>query len=290
MATIREIRARIGAIKKIQQVTQAMKLVAAARLRRAQERAEQGRPYGKMMTDTLQTLAPALQGYHNPLLERRDTVRNIAVVVLSAERGLAGSYNSNIMREVGQFLAGMREKGVEARLAVFGKKGHAFLSRRGHNIAYSAPMPATEVSEGDVRALSSFVQNAFVSGEVDEVYLVYSRFVSAISQRPTTVKLLPIERPEGASFHAPADIIFQPDARGLLDRLLPRYVDVLIYRAMAEAIASEHGARMTSMTSATNNAIEMIADLTLTYNRARQAAITTELNEIVGGAEALQAG
>jgi F-type H+-transporting ATPase subunit gamma len=289
MATIREIRARIGTIKKIQQVTQAMKLVAAARLRRAQERAEQGRPYGKMMADLLHTLAPALQSYDNPLLETHEEVRNAVVIVLSAERGLAGSYNANLMRETTHFVGGLRAKGIEVSLAVLGKKGNAFLSRRGYKVIFSSPMPATEVPPGDVRALSSLVQNLFVTRQVDEVYLLYSRFISAISQRPTTVKLLPIERPEGVDSHAPADIIFQPNAVGLLDKLLPRYVDVLIHRAMAEAMASEHGARMTSMSSASDNAVEMIKDLTLSYNRARQAAITKELAEIVGGAEALTA-
>jgi F-type H+-transporting ATPase subunit gamma len=287
MATVREIRARIATVKKIEQVTTAMKLVAAARLRRAQERAESARPYADLMRTTVQRLAPSLQGFDHPLLQTRET-RAVAVVVLSAERGLAGSYNANIMREVFGLLSTIT---VPVRLLVMGKKGAAFLKRRKYDVVYDAPMPATEVNMAEVRALSARVRADFEAGVLDEVYLVYSRFVSAITQRPTVLKLLPFEAPaHDPNIPQSDDVIFEPDALTLLARLLPRYIDVQVYRAMTEAVASEHGARMTSMTSASDNAGEMISDLTLQYNRVRQAAITKELAEIVGGAEALAKG
>lgn len=288
MATVREIRGRIAAIKKIQQVTSAMKMVAAARLRRAQERAESARPYADSMVKMLQNLAPALQDYSHPLLEARET-RVVGVIVLSAEKGLAGSYNANLMRETQHLLADIA---APKRLYVLGKKGISFLRRRGHNIVYAASMPASEVSMPEVRALAARVRQDFISGEVDEVHIVYSRFLSAVSQQPTHMRLLPFAAPDSseAADEAISDVIIEPDADRLLGVLLPRYVDVQVYRAMTEAVASEHGARMTSMSSASDNAAEMIRGLTLTYNRVRQAAITTELNEIVGGAEALQQG
>ena len=287
MATVREIRARIATVKKIEQVTTAMKLVAAARLRRAQERAEAARPYADMMQKTIQQLAPSLKGLDHPLLAERES-KAAAVVVLCAERGLAGSYNANIMREVAGLVSSLP---VPAHLYVIGKKGAAFLRRRKYNVVIEASMPGTEVNLGEVRALSARVRAEFEAGDVDEVYLVYSRFVSAITQRPTVLKVLPIEAPATeANVPVADDLIFEPDAPTLLGHLLPRYVDVQLYRAMTEAVASEHGARMTSMTSASDNAAEMISDLTLQYNRVRQAAITKELAEIVGGAEALSKG
>ncbi|HEY3266458.1 MAG TPA: ATP synthase F1 subunit gamma [Armatimonadota bacterium] len=288
MATVREIRGRIATVKKIEQVTSAMKMVAAARLRRASERAEAARPYADMMHAMLQNLTPSLQGFSHPLLQSRE-VRSVGVVVLSAERGLAGSYNANLMREV-QSLS--RSLNAPARYTVLGRKGVSFLKRRGFNVVYEASMPATEVNLGEVRAVAAQIRKDFEDGAVDEVYLVYSRFVSAMTQRPVALKLLPFEAPP-ASLEAPppsSDIIFEPDATSLLSRLLPRYVDTQVYRAMTEAVASEHGARMTSMSSASDNAAEMIKGLTLTYNRVRQAAITKELAEIVGGAEALRQG
>jgi len=291
MATVREIRARIAAIKKIQQVTSAMKMVAAARLRRAQERAEASRPYAERMHEMLQSLAPALQGFDHPLLETRET-RNVGVIVLSAEKGLAGSYNANLMRETAALLGRIE---APKRLYVMGRKGVTFLKRRKHNVVHEGGMPATEVSLAEVRALASRIREDFISGTVDEVYLVYSRFINAVSQRPTVIRILPFAAPHAGEAPqidsvAAGDILFEPDPERLLGNLLPRYVDVQVYRAMTEAVASEHGARMTSMSSASDNAAEMIRGLTLSYNRVRQAAITTELNEIVGGAEALRQG
>lgn len=266
-----------------------MKMVAAARLRRAQERAESARPYAEGMREMLGSLAPALQGFQHPLLEARET-RNIGVVVLSAERGLAGSYNTNLMREVVALLGRLQSP---VRLYVLGRKGAAFLKRRHYNVVMEGPMPASEANMGDARAVASRIRQEFEAGEVDEVYLVYSRFVSAISQRPTVFRILPFAAPESAGAEAPEaadDLIFEPEPAHLLATLLPRYVEVQVFQAMTEAVASEHGARMTSMSSASDNATEMIKGLTLSYNRARQAAITKELAEIVGGAEALQQG
>jgi F-type H+-transporting ATPase subunit gamma len=263
-----------------------MKMVAAARLRRAQERAEAGRPYAERMRDMLANLAPSLQGFDHPLLQARE-VKNIGIVVLGAQGGLAGSYNANLMREVQTLV---RSLTVPTRLMVRGKKAVGFLKHRHFNVVNEGMMPTNEVNLGEVRGLAGRIRQEFESGTVDEVYLVYSRFISAMSQQPSVMKLLPLEPPAEAAGAASRDILFEPNPEELLNRLLPRYVDVQIYRGMTEAVASEFGARMTSMTSASDNAGEMIKDLTLHYNRARQAAITKELAEIVGGAEALQQG
>jgi F-type H+-transporting ATPase subunit gamma len=240
-----------------------------------------------MMQAMIQQLAPSLKGFDHPLLTAREP-KSAAIVILSAERGLAGSYNTNIMREVTALVASLP---VPAKLLVIGKRGAGFLKRRHFNMVFEASMPANEANMAEVRTLSARIRADFESGEVDEVYLVYSQFLSAITQRPTVLKLLPFESPgDDPNIPATDDVIFEPDAPSLLGRLLPRYVDVQVYRAMTEAVASEHGARMTSMTSASDNAHEMISDLTLMYNRVRQAAITKELAEIVGGAEALSNG
>lgn len=285
MAGVREIRARIQTIRKIGQVTTAMKLVAAARLRRAQERAEAGRPYADTMQAIFNRLAPSLRDYPHPLLQTRP-VERIGVIVLSAERGLAGSYNTNLMRELQSFL---RSHSAEARLSVLGKKGTTYLKRRGYNVVFEEAMPGSDISTSMVRSLSTQAQAEFADGTVDEVYLAYSRFVSAMTQRPTVMRLLPMEPPSVETGLLSADdVILEPSPRILLDRLLPRYVDAQIYRAIAEAVSGEHGARMTSMSSASDNAGEMIKDLALSYNRARQASITTELSEIVAGADALR--
>lgn len=285
MASMRDIRRRIGVVKNIQQMTNAMKMVSAARLRRAQEKAETARPYADKMFSMLESLSRAASQVEHPLLEVRPEEK-IAVVIIGAERGLAGSYNPNLMRTATELLAGRDPESV--RLLLFGRKVEAFFKRKPYPIVMTSALPASNLQYSDVRPAAVKVRDMFSSREVDAVYLVYAKFINAAVQRPTALKLLPITPPETEGETAPVEYIFEPDANQLLGSLLPRYVDTQVFRAAVEAVASEHGARMTAMTSATSNASEVIDNLTLSYNKARQGAITKELLEIVGGAEALR--
>lgn len=289
MASLRDIRRRIGVVKNIQQITSAMKMVAAARLRRAQERAETARPYADKMLSMLESLSRAASQVEHPLLEVREE-QKIAVIIIGAERGLAGSYNPNLMRAATEFLAGRDPESI--KLLLFGRKAEAFFKRKPYEIVMSSGLPAANIQFADVRGAALKVREMFSNKEVDAVYLVYAKFINAAVQRPTVLKLLPIAPPEAQTgIEAevqPKEFIFEPDANQLLGRLLPRYVDTQVFRAAVEAVASEHGARMTAMNSATTNAGEVIDTLTLQYNKARQATITKELLEIVGGAEALK--
>jgi len=284
MASTKDIRRRIRTVKNIEKITSAMKMVAAARLKKAQNRAEAARPYAEKMHEVMGNLAQSVGEIEHPLLEMREE-QNVVYVIIGADRGLAGSYNTNVMnkaiREIGDKLP------ETVRLVLIGKKAVGFFKRYSYATAGELAAPGAEVTFGDIRAITTRIRSLFESREVDAVYLIYAKFISAMRQEPTVVKLLPMAKPvEG---DAPrADFIFEPDASQLLSTLLPRYVDTQVYQALVEAQASEQGARMTAMTAATKNAGEMIDNLTLQYNKARQAAITTEIMEIVSGAEALK--
>jgi F-type H+-transporting ATPase subunit gamma len=286
MATPREIRTRIRTVKSIQKITQAMKLVAAARLNRAQMRVTAARPYAEMMQQVMQRLSSAVEEVEHPLLEVREE-RNIAVVVITSDRGLCGSYNTNMLRKAMELLRPRDPATV--KLVLMGRKAGSFFRRQPYPVEAQLSLDSNRVDFSDVIPVVDVVRGLFERAEVDAVYVVYSRFVNPMSQVPTVLPLLPLQPPEAeAESTSEADIIFEPPAEQLLARLLPRYVNTQVYRAMVEAVASEHGARMTSMTAATQNAGEMIDNLTLSLNRARQAAITKEIAEIVGGAEALK--
>jgi len=280
---MRDIRQRIKVVKNIQKITNAMKMVAAARLKKAQDRAQSARPYANTMNQVMANLAHVAESVDHPLLQVRPE-ENIAVIVIGADRGLAGSYNSNLMRMTMEFLRGRETDTV--RLVLLGRKAMDFFKRRSYQVAATLSAPTSNVTFADIRPIAAKVRELFESTEVDAVYLVYSQFVTAMTQRPTILKLLPIE-PIAEEMEPSGEFIFEPGAEQLFGRLLPRYVDTQIYRALVEAVASEHGARMTAMSAATSNAAEMIDTLSLSYNKARQAAITKELLEVVGGAEAL---
>ncbi len=292
MASMRDIRNRIRTVKNIEKITRAMKLVAAARLKRAQDRVTAARPYAERMETMMRRLAAAGAEISHPLLEVRE-VKNIAVLVVTSDRGLAGSYNTNLLRLANQFLRDYEPENV--RLILRGKKADQSFRRRTYPIVDSAPLGSgASLNFTDVQPLVNTLRRMFESGEVDAVYVIYQKFQSAMTQVPTLLPLLPLTPPKEAVEAVEAvnarggEMIFEPSAADLLGRLLPRYVDTQVYRTIAESIASEHGARMTSMSSATENAGEMIQSLTLSLNRARQAAITKEISEIVGGAEALK--
>lgn len=286
---MREIRTRIRTVRNIEKITRAMKLVAAARLKKAQDRVQAARPYAERMQQMMATLAAVAQDVSHPLLEVRPE-QNVGVIVITSDRGLCGSYNSNLLRKAMEALRPRDPASV--KLVLMGRKGQAFFRRQPYEVISAMSVTTTDVAFSDVEPIVSVLREMFESQQVDAVYVVYSKFLSAMSQEPTVLKLLPLAQPTGDDEEvdgvAPSDMIFEPDAEALLGRLLPRYVDTQVYRALTEAVASEHGARMTSMSAATSNAGEMIETLTLSLNRARQAAITKEIAEIVGGAEALK--
>lgn len=289
MATIRQVRSRIKVAKNIQQITKAMKMVAAARLKRAQDRVQGARPYARAMREMMTSLARAVgDSVEHPLLEVR-TPRNIGFLIVTSDRGLAGSYNSSLLRRVVELLKGYDKERV--RLYVAGRKGIAFLKRRGYNVVQEFAFANTGVTYTDARDITRVIREDFENGQIDQLFMVYNRFLSPISQKPTDVQLLPIQTPETdetAANEETEDYIFEPSADVLLRSLLSRYLEGQTYQALLEATASEHGARMTAMSSATDNAGKMITTLTLQLNRARQAGITREISEIVGGAEALK--
>jgi F-type H+-transporting ATPase subunit gamma len=297
---MRDVRRRIRTVRNIQEITKALKMVAAARLQKAESRAKAARPYAEEMVAVMGHLAHATESGDvvHPLLEVRQPV-NIGVLVITSDRGMAGSYNTNIIRRTSEIAK--RYDKDRLKFITVGKKGRAFFGKQGYDIIANYDMPGSEVTIADARAISRTIRDMFESREIDLVQTVYTQFHSAIRQRVTDQQLLPVvtQRAEEISparllgektgeTAAAEEYIFEPEPAVLLGRLLPRYVDIQVYRAMMESLASEHGARMTSMSTATDNAGEMIERLTLEFNRARQGAITRELIEIVSGAEALK--
>jgi F-type H+-transporting ATPase subunit gamma len=264
-----------------------MKMVASVQMRKAQQRVEAARPYAEMMHLLMDRLSAGAGDVQDPLLERREGNR-LGLILITADRGLCGSYNVNLIRKATEVLRGRNPE--EVRLILVGRKGVQHFRRRSFPIAHTGDMRADDLDQTEVRRVALAARNLFLSGEVDEVRLVYARFFSAISQRPTDLPLIPIVPPEETAAHEGPELeyIFEPEPAVLLANLLPRYVNTQVFQAMAEAAASEHGARMTSMSNATKNAGEMIQNLTLALNRARQAGITKELAEIMGGVEALK--
>ncbi|MBX3117546.1 MAG: ATP synthase F1 subunit gamma [Fimbriimonadaceae bacterium] len=285
MATLKQIRQRIKAAKSIQQITRAMKLVATARFKKATERAIAARPYSDKLQEFMSSLSSAGELPEHPLLEKRNT-EDYAVIVVSGERGLCGSYNTNLIRKAWDFLRATPGKG---KLITVGKKGMLFLSKRGYEVAYHHTVPSAGAGLADGMAVAQKAAELWASGEVGKIYVCYSKFYSAIRQVPTIVQLLPIEPPESEEGHGESSVFeFEPNAEELLQTLLPRYFQTLVLQALLESTASGFAAQMTAMTNATENAGKMIQNLTLTANRVRQATITTEILEVVGGAEALK--
>ncbi len=286
MATLKVIRRRIGSIRNTQQITKAMKMVSAAKLRRAQGAVVEARPYADKMADLLKNLSARVSSEAHPLLSVREEKR-IHLLLLTSDRGLCGGYNANLIRAAERFVRGPGA-GKEIQLALVGRKGADYFRRRkaaisDRHINILATPPEELASE-----LANKLIGRFVRGETDAVYILYSSFRSALSQVPTLEKLIPVEPKEEESEEQLTEYLFEPGIEALLSSLVPKVVEVVIYRALLEGAASEHGARMTAMDSATTNASKMIGRLTLQMNRARQASITRELMEIVGTAEALK--
>ncbi|SFL62596.1 ATP synthase F1 subunit gamma [Pelosinus propionicus] len=282
MPNAQDIRRRIKSVKNIEQITKAMKMVAAARLRKAQEKAAASLPYTEKVREVLASVAGHASDLSHPLLEVRE-VNNIAYLVLSADKGLAGAYSSNVIKEVVPRIAGK----TNCSVITVGRKARDYFKHRGYRIDEEFTGFSEKPTLQHAIAIARSVAEGFKSGRYDEIHLSYTVFHSAITQKATTVKLLPIEDVTAVDAN-PSDYIFEPSAEEVLNHLVPQYLETTIYGALLQASASELGARMTAMGSATDNAEELIAKLILNYNKIRQATITREISEIVGGAEALK--
>lgn len=295
MASVREIRRRITSVRNIAQVTRAMEMVAASRMRRAQEQALASRPYAAKAWEVLMHLTAMVGGDHHPLLTEPAATRTAALVVVSGDRGLAGAYNGNVMRAALRFVDADH---FQARMIAVGRKGRDLLLRGGHDLlAEFVDLPARP-SESDVTPIASVAIDAFLSHEVDCVYIAYTDFINVLRQEPIVRQLLPVRTGDPGSrvlaefLHGdPPEqtnpYIYEQGYAELVDTIVPRFTELQIYQAILESLASEHSARMVAMRNATQNADELVDELTLSYNKARQEGITTEMLDIVGGAEAL---
>lgn len=303
MPSLKTIRKRISSVKATQKITRAMKMVAGARLNRAQQRITALRPYALKVHEVLEDVAAAMiekqtdleqsskeniEALH-PLLHRR-VEKNVLFIVMSGDRGLCGGFNTNVSKAAERAWKQKQGDGAEVSFATVGKKGREYLARRKGNVIKDFPRLYDGLDISKARLVTNYVVRKFEKGEVDAVYLVYNEFKSAMTQKSTVEPLLPPpERPSTAKETELAQTFaFEPNERAVLERLVPMYVEISIYRALLETQAGFFGAQMTAMDSATRNAKDMIARLSLQYNRARQAAITKELMEIIGGAEALK--
>jgi F-type H+-transporting ATPase subunit gamma len=299
VANLKAIRKRISSVKNTQKITRAMKMVAGARLARAQARITALRPYAQKTAQVLGEVSaalgddPSIEAEH-PLLAKRPESR-ILILLVTSDRGLCGAFNSSLIRAAERLWREREAQGQSVQFATIGRKGRDYFRRRGAPMFHVFDGVWDRLDLAQARTVARTVLAPFVCGEVDAIYLVYNEFKSAMSQRVVADPLFPLapEKPQAAAAEVPEweqhrEFLFEPNQTALLERLVPMYVEVTLLRALYESMASELGARMTAMDSATKNASEMISNLTLEYNRARQAAITTELMEIIGGAEALR--
>ncbi len=285
MSNLRDIRRRIQSVKNTEQITKAMKMVAASRLRRAQEAILASRPYALKMLEVLSSLALRTNPEAHPLLVTREP-KKADMVVVTSDRGLCGAFNSNILRKAEQFMAEHPE--WEFSLHLVGRKAVEYFKRREANTRKISLDILADVSLPHAMAIGNDVVESYLEEEFDQVFMVYNEFKSAIQQMVVVEQLLPIKPMDVAEDHFAVEYIYEPSEDVVLEELLPRHINIQVYRVLLESVASEHGARMTAMDAASKNAGEMIDELTLLYNRSRQAAITKELVEVVSGAEAIK--
>jgi len=289
--SLRDIRTRIRSVKNISQITRAMQMVAASRMRRAQESVESSRPFSEKIRQVLAGVgdaAPTGEGPLHPLLERRE-VQNIDLILITSDRGLAGGFNANALRLASNFV--LKDAGAPVNLLTLGRKGRDYMVRYGRNVIADFSELGDAPGLDAVTPVARTVTERFTAGETDAVYMVYTKYISTLNQTPRIEQLLPIEPPteeEEREAQRGPDYIYEPSPVLLLQALLPRYVEIRLYQALLESKASEHSSRMVAMRNATDAANDIVDDLSLTYNKARQAAITREIIEIAGGAAALE--
>ena len=295
MASLRDLKRRILSVKSTRKITKAMKMIAAVRLRKAQEAIESARPYAVKLHEALSNLALRIEGKKPPLLQQKDKeIKKVELLVITSDRGLCGGFNSNILRYAERYRK-EKVKDFKCSICIIGRKGWEYFQARGVPVRKQYLGVFDDLSYENSQKISEEIINEYLNETFDRVDLIYNEFKSAVSQQVVHETLLPVQpldvdslQNHGLTF-VQSDYDYEPNKEDLLESILPRYFATQIYRAFLESIASEHGARMTAMENATNNATDMIDSLTLQFNRARQAAITTELMEIIGGAEALKA-
>ncbi len=285
MPSTREIRRRIRSVKNLAQITRAMEMVAASKMRRAQRNVIAARPYADRLLELMGDLNARAVVRKGTLLEVRDEVKSVAVLVITPDRGLAGSLVTNVLRSAARVLLDERKKGRAVVSMAIGKKGRDFLARNSGNLVAEVTRLGDTPKVRDIIGIASALTNGFLKSEYDEVYLVYAQFVNTLVQRPIARRILPIDAP--ADTRPGFDFNYEPDRDDVMDELLPRFIESELYQALLEAIASEHSARMVAMRNATDNAKDLQRDLTLTYNKTRQANITKEVTEITSGVAAL---
>lgn len=285
MASLKQIRRRITGVTSTAQITRAMKMVAAAKLRKAQENMERSRPYAHKLRDVIASVVSHADTDLHPLLESREP-EHVGVVTVTSDRGMCGSFNANICRRTQTVITDFVDKDV--KLFTLGKNGQEFFRKRGADIYHYYPGVFQELEFSQAAAVGRDIGEKYIAGDFDRIYLVYNEFKNAVQQDLICQQLLPVEPLSELTTASNTDYIYEPDPHSVLDQLLPMYINVQVWHVMLESFAAEQAARMTAMENATENAEELILDLTLQFNKARQTAITTELLEIVGGAEGLK--
>ncbi len=287
MAGSKEIRTKIKSVENTRKITKAMEMVAAAKMRKAQERMRAARPYGEKIRSVAANLSHANPDYKHPFLLKREHVKNVGVIMVTSDKGLCGGLNTNVMRLMVNKVKDWEGADAKIQATAIGTKGFSFLQR------YGLPVVSHVVGLGDKPHLEKMIGpvkiqlDAFAEGKIDALYLCYTKFINTMRQEPVCEQLLPLKGEKLGAPDSSWDYLYEPDAKTVLDELLVRYVEAIVYQAVSENIASEQSARMVAMKAATDNAKKVIDDLKLTYNKARQAAITKELSEIVGGAAAV---
>lgn len=288
MSGTKEIRTKIASIKNTQKITRAMEMVAASKMRKTQENMRASKPYATKIYRVIKHLARANSEYRHPFLMERE-IKRVGLIIVTTDRGLCGGLNPNLLRECVRKMQSWHNEGKETRMAVYGRKGQAFIKRVGGNVLATLSNLGDKPNLKDMIGMIKVMLDAYYQGEIDALHVVYNEFVNTMSQKPIMKQLLPLPQAEedskALSHHW--DYIYEPDARELLDALLERYIESEVYQAVIENIACEQAAKMIAMKSATDNAGSLIKEFQLAYNKARQAAITQELAEIVGGSDAL---
>lgn len=287
MPSTREIRRRIRSVKNMTQITRAMEMVSASKMRRAQRNVLATRPYADRLFDVMGELtARAVGGRGGTLLDVRPNVKAVGLIVITPDKGLTGAMITNVLRRAGRFVLEERDKGHEVEVLAVGKKGRDFLVRTGQNLIAEITKLGDYPRLADTLGIATTVINGFREGRYDEVYVIYAEFINTLVQRPTIKRLLPVEPPNEPA-ERQVDYTYEPGQEEVMQELLPRFVEVQLYQAILESIASEHSARMVAMRNATDNAKELTREYTLSYNKTRQANITKEVSEIASGAQAL---
>lgn len=286
MASGKEIKGKIGSIKNTQKITSAMEMVAASKMKKAQERMASGRPYAQNMLKVIGHIANGTLEYRHPYLEERD-VKRVGYIVISTDRGLCGGLNTNEFKKVTQEVRDWQEKGVEVAFAALGSKACGFFGRFGGDVMAAESGIGDKPTVSDVVGIVRVMIKAFDKGELDKIFLVYNDFVNTMTQTPVINQLLPLPKSEDEALQHRWDYIYEPDPKPILEALMKRYIESQVYQGVVENAASEQAARMVAMKAATDNAGNLIDDLQLVYNKARQAAITQEISEIVSGAAAV---